>query len=158
MHKIKQLVPHLLNCLFLAGVSYVLYQHFRQEAILNCNDIYIKRDLVYAYYWIFVIIVLLQYQLYFFLFKVIFNSVTMVRKSMIFGILCIIILWLLLSLYHTFNFIDLIKDIRRFVPFISIAPIGFLLPLSAEFFKKLLWPSGHNLKKINGDMLKTNLP
>ncbi len=136
--QIRIILSHLINCFFLAGISYFIYHFFRKETIAHTNDIYIKRDLIYVYYWGILLLVFLIYQLYFFTFRVIFKSKRLITKAAVLGFECFILLWLLLSLYHSFNLFSLFKDPLRFVPFIAFVPIGFILPFSAEFFKKIL--------------------
>lgn len=129
-NKPKEIITHLVN-LFLLGIIAFYSYKFQQDIILAKNtDVIIYRDLIHLKYWAVVLIILLIYIVYFITFKLIFNSDSILLKSLILGIECFLLFWILLSLYSTLNFINLINNPVKRIPFITFTGIGFLLPLT----------------------------
>lgn len=137
-NKPKKIIIHLLNLLLLGLIAYYFYKFQQNNILLKNTDIKIYRDLIQLKYWAVVLIVFIIYIVYFITFKLIFISDSVILKSIILGIECFLLFWILLSLYSTFDFFSLINNPVKRIPFITFTGIGFLLPLTSQSLEKLI--------------------
>lgn len=110
LNKPKKIIIHLLNLLLLGLIAYYFYKFQQNNILLKNTDIKIYRDLIQLKYWAVVLIVFIIYIVYFITFKLIFISDSVILKSIILGIECFLLFWILLSLYSTFDFFSLINN------------------------------------------------
>jgi hypothetical protein len=133
----RNIIIHVLNWLLLGYLGYVLYYFQRNLILSKTTDINIHRNLINMQYWAVLIIVFVIYIIYYTTFRILFCTQRIFLKSVILGIECFVVFWLLLSLFHTFNFISLINDPVRRIPFVSYTTISFLLPFTLHLIRKL---------------------
>ena len=132
----KRVIAHLVNLLLLSLIAYYSYKYQQNIILEKNNDVIIYRDLIQLKYWAVVLIILLIYLVYFITFNLIYISDSILLKSLILGIECFLLFWMLLSLYSTFNFVNLINDPIKRIPFITFTGVGFLLPVTYSLLRK----------------------